>query len=172
MNEQPQETTQVGILCEGTFRAADWDAGPLPKISGRCRVNRSFTPTRVGITEIITATFAGTDRNEALSVEVEDCSDLILISSSEEADNEVPAKTLAAIGGRLHKVRWPPIGKGGHASASFAVERTVLHRIMPAGFSLEDLIDIRVRARLVAFGPVDESPSGIPAHSEQKEGPQ
>lgn len=172
-------TYQVGILCEGTFKPDAWMSNELPRISGLShKIARSFTPTRVGITEIVTATFAssafGTERTEVITEEVENCGDLILLERSELGDDGIPAQTLAAGTGRRHKVRWPIAGRGCNLSAAFAVEKTILRRIAPpSGFLFDELVSVHVRARLALFGPVDDSyPPGLNAFAGQKEGPQ
>lgn len=158
-------TTQISIRCAGALPPAAWTYEPdqLPILSGSTRVPKSFTPTRILLTEIVTAKFeAASYEPVRLPCEVEDCGDLVVLAVSESRDGGIellqgdsqrfgiPGVSASR---RWHDIRWPVIHGGSDLTVKIAVEPTVLHRIKPPdGFTFDDLASVYVKAHLVLFG--------------------
>lgn len=158
-------TSQISVRCAGALPPMAWtyEGDQLPIISGSTRVPKSFTPTRILLTEIVTAKFDSASYGPVrLSCEVEDCGDLVVLSISESRDGGIellqgdsqrfgiPGLGLAR---RWHDIRWPVIHGGSEISVKMAIEPTALYRIKPLdGFMFDDMDSVYVKAHLVLFG--------------------
>jgi hypothetical protein len=164
MRSPYKDSTQISISCSGTFTPQNWNASALPTISGASRVYKSFKPAKAILTESILVVYqnsSGTRRTKAANVT--DAADLLLTAAFSGADNcfpNAPNESNGIHGPALANVAygngisWPTINGGIDMSVTFAIDQTVLFFIdPPAGFTDEDIISVKVVARLALMGP-------------------
>jgi hypothetical protein len=164
MRSPYKDSTQISISCSGLFTPANWNASALPTISGASRVYKSFKPAKAILTETITVVYQNSSqasRTKARSVT--DAADLVLTAAFSGADNCFPNAPNEANG--IHGpalanvaygngISWPTINGGIDMSVTFAIDQTVLFQIDPPdGFTDEDIVSVKVVARLALMGP-------------------
>lgn len=160
-----KDSTQIGIKCSGIFGPTAWTGSTaLPQISGTTRVYESFKPTKAIVTENLIVTF----QNDSLgtvtrAAAVSDSSDIVLVSAFAGAkncfpnapnqDNGIPGQAFAnnSLG---NGISWPTINGGIDMNVAFAIEQSVLYQVQPpAGFSIDDIVQVQVSVRFALLGP-------------------
>ncbi len=164
MRSPYKDSTQIGISATGTFTLTSWSGSALPQISGLTRVYKSFKPTKVILTQNVVFLFNNTTLGDARRAKnVQDASDLVLVTAFAGADNcfpNAPNESNGIPGPALSNVAygngisWPTINGGIDMSVGFAIEESLLYQIdPPAGYVLEDLVSVTCKVRLAMMGP-------------------
>ncbi len=159
-----KDSTQIGILCSGTFTPATWGGNTLPQVSGLTRVYKSFKPTKAILTELVTVTFSNASLGTVTRVaNVADAADLVLVQAFSGADNCFPNAPTEANGisgptfannSLGNGISWPTINGGIDMTVAFAIEQSVVYQITPPGsFTTDDITAITVKLRFNLLGP-------------------
>jgi hypothetical protein len=158
-------STQMGILCTGTFTPAAWTGSSvLPTVSGKSRVYRSFVPAKAVNSEKLLVTFTNSSLGATtVAVSVPNGDDLVLIGGFSGAENvfpNAPDQTSGISGSSLapnalgQGISWPVIRAGIDATVTYAIEQTaVFQAVPPAGYTTAQITSITIIARLNLFGP-------------------
>jgi hypothetical protein len=164
MRSPYKDSTQISVMCSGTFVAANWSGSALPQISGLTRVYKSFKPAKAILTQTIVVVFSTESLgSRTKAANVTDAADLILTSAFAGADNcfpNAPNESNGIHGPALANVAygngisWPTINGGIDLSVTFAIDQTVLYYIdPPAGYTTDDILSVKVVSRLALMGP-------------------
>ena len=161
-----RDSTQLGILIVGTVTPSQYvsDTAALPILSGQSRAYQSFKPEKMIMTEILIATYTNaSDTTVKRAASVSDASDLVLVQAYAGNYNcfpNAPSETTGIAGAAFaynaygNGISWPTINPGIDVSAGVAVEETVLYRTTPPdGFTIDDLVSVKVKIRINIFGP-------------------
>lgn len=159
-----KDSTQLGILCEGSFVPSNFSATSKPTIFGDTRVQVSFKPTKAILTESLIFTWSNDTLGETqTAANVTDASDLLLTQAFAGAINCFPnapnqrngvsGQTFSS-GSLGNGISWPTLNTGQDVSVGFAIRKTALFQGQPpAGYSQSDLIQIDIEVNFNLLGP-------------------
>ena len=160
-----KDSTQFGIVAQGTFLASAWDSGntSLPTVSGRTRVYQSFKPQKAIADEQLLITFRNASLGDTtIAADVADAGDLLLITVFAGNKNCFPTAPdqSTGISGRSlsaqslgNGVSWPTINGGIDMSVTWGVRKTAAYRAAPpAGYTSADIYSVEVITTLNLFG--------------------
>ncbi len=161
-----KDSTQMGVLVSGTVLPEQYasETTPIPILTGKSRAYQSFKPEKLIMTELLIATYTNASSVSAkVAASVSDASDLVLVqafSGNQNCFPNAPDESNGISGAAFaynalgNGISWPTINPGIDVSANVGVEETALYRTTPPdGFTADDLVSVRVKARLNIFGP-------------------
>ena len=167
LDREQLETTQTGLTLRGSFeQKAFADESRLPSIGGSSRIYTSFRPTRLVLTEHVTAELVHRRcGRRSVSFDVANSSDLVLtrafagclscFPNAPSQDSGISGNAFSSTS--LQQMCWPVFTSGTEASFTLAVEPSVFERVrahVPSDWSDAVVERVHVRARLSMFGPV------------------
>lgn len=143
------------------FLAVDRVERPRVIAQGTVRVYKSFKPNKVVLTESVNATFRANGKpNLTRSFSADHAEDIVMIAAFSGADNcfpNAPNQDNGIAGPTFSPqalgvgVSWPTINGGIDCMAQFAIEPSVLSRIVtPEGY---ELASVEVVVRMMLLGP-------------------
>lgn len=159
------QSTQIAVLMKGNLVLTSWTAGgPLPRISGTTRVQRSFTPTKAILVETLTVTFSTSALGATTRVAVlKEGDDLLLIEAYSAGDNCFPYAPNEdnAISGPTfannslgNGIAWPTLEGGLDLQVGVAIQDSAIYQVTPpTGYTSDNISKIVVNARLNLMGP-------------------
>lgn len=163
MRSPYRDSTQFSVSATGTFVPQNWAGSALPQISGLSRVYTSFKPEKAIVEEDLRIVYQNSTGTRTRAKTMEQGQDLVLVAAFAGALNcfpNAPTESTGISGVALANVSygngisWPTLNGGIDMTVTFAVKESALFVIdPPAGFTEDDIVEVKVSVRLNLFGP-------------------